>query len=494
MYELVRDQATRTLKWAALAQVLGRFAQPAVLILLARIVAPQEYGVLEVSILVITLGQLLLDMGLSKALIQTREDQAKAANVVFWSNASLGIVLYLVIFITADWIAAFFREPQIGPVLRVAGLQLPLLSLSIVQMAIAQRQLKYERQFVAMAASGLAMIAITLALTGLGFGLWAFVFGALIGAATQVVAYWLIAPWRPSLRSLEISLAPQLLGFGSLATIELLEGWFLNYGDNVVVGRFLGVENLGTYALAFNIAVFGIALVMNPIVSVAYASFSRLSDDWGKLLKAFKNTVHLSAVIVIPLGLGLILLADQISEVFLQGRWPGIATIIRILAISPGLTWVVVSINPELYRAVGRTDIMPRLLLAAIAYSLPAYLIGVQFGLVGFAIARFSIGILFLPIHVWLISKTMGVRASYMLDAVKTPALSGVMMAAAVLLVLASFPDLRPGLAWLPSLTAVLIGGATYIMGLWIFDREIVLRGYALARLAMGSDAKSDQP
>ena len=490
MYELVRDRAARTLKWAALAQ-LGRFARPAVLILMARILSPEDYGVLEISILITTLGQLLLETGLSKALIQTRRDQAKAANVVFWSSVLVGIVLYSVIFLSADWIAAFFREPQVAPILRVSGLQLPILSLSIVQMAIAQQRLKYERQFVALAASGLAMIATTLLLVGLGLGLWAFVFGSLVGATTQVVAYWLIDPWRPSLRRFESSLAPQLLGFGSLATIEVLQGWLLNYGDNVVVGRFLGLNALGTYALAFNIAVFGIGLVMNPIVSVAYASFSRLSDDWSKLHKAFSNTVHLSAAIVIPLGVGVFLLADQISEVFLQGRWPGIAPVIRILAISPGLSYVV-SINPELYRAIGRTDIMPRLLLAAIAYSVPAYLIGVQFGLLGFALARLSVGILFLPIHVWLISRTVGIGAGSLLDAVKMPVRAAAVMAAAVLLVLAIIPDLRPSMAWLTSLVAAIVGATTYVTALWMFDREIVLRGFAVVRLALGSDANPD--
>ena len=365
MYELVRDRAAHTLKWAASGQLLGRAAQPAVLLVMARILKPKDYGLLEISILIIMLGRLLLDMGLSRALIQTRKDQDKAANVVFWSNLLFGIVLYSVIFLTADWIAAFFRNPQVAQILRVSALQLPILSLSVVQMAVAQRRLKYERQFVALAASGLAMVAVTLLLVGLGLGLWAFVYGSLVGAATQAIAYWLIAPWRPSLRSFDYSLAPQLLGFGSLATIELLEGWILNYGDNVVVGRVLGVNAVGTYALAFKIAVFGIGLVMNPILSVAYASFSRLSDDWEKLHRAFINTQQLAAVVGIPLGIGVFLLADQISEVFLQGRWPGIAPIIRILVISPGLTYVL-SINPELYRAIGRTDIMPRLLLAAI--------------------------------------------------------------------------------------------------------------------------------
>lgn len=491
MYELVRDQATRTLKWAALAQLLGRFAQPAILILMARILNPGDYGVLEISILTITLGQLLLDMGLSKALIQTREDQAKAANIVFWSNVTLGIVLFVVIFLTADWIAAFFREPQVAPILRVASLQLPILSLAVVQMAIAQQQLRYERQFGAMAAAGVVMIASTLILVGLGLGLWAFVFGSLIGSATQVIAYWLIAPWRPSLRGFELSLAPQLLGFGSLATIEVLGGWLLNYGDNIVLGRFLGVNALGTYALAFNIAVLGIGLVMNPIISVAYASFSRLSDDWEKLQMAFSNTVHISAVLVIPLAVGVFLLADQISEVILQGRWPGIASVIRILVISPGLTYIM-SINPELYRAIDRADIMPRVLLAAIAYSLPAYLVGAHFGLLGFALARLSVGIVFLPIHLRILSKTLGIPASYLLDAVKIPVLAAAVMAAAVLLVLAAIPDLRPSLAWLTSLAAASIGAIIYITALWILDRKIVLRGLALARLALRSGANPD--
>lgn len=485
MYEALLSQASKSIKWAGLAQIIGRFSQPLLLLILARVLRPAEYGILEIAVLVAALSAILLDMGLSRALVQTDSDPQSAANAVFWLNFGFGAALYGLLFLGSPTIAAFFREPELIAVLRISGLQVPLLSLAVVQSGLAQRELRYERQFLALSASALVMVALTLGLTSAGQGLWAFVWGSLAGAAAQVLAYWLTNPWLPSLRRIDRSLAQRLLGFGAFAGLEVLAGWAFNYGDNVIVGRFLGVDELGTYALAFNVAVFSIALVMNPIISISFASLSRLAHAPLQLRRTFLSLTRVVALLVIPMGIGLCLLADPVAAVAFQGRWPGVAGLIRILSISPGLMYVV-SINSELYRAANRPDIMPKVLLTAIAYGLGAYLIAVSFGLTAFAVARASVGILFLPVHVLILRRTMEISAHQLWSSIRPAILGTIPMAGAVLIAGTLTVDLTGALAWLRILLPAALGVVVYLFALRWIDRQSIATGWKLIRMAIG--------
>ena len=136
----------------------------------------------------------------------------------------------------------------------------------------------------------------------------------------------------------------------------------LNYGDNLIVGYFLGIEALGMYALAFNIAVYSLYFVIQPLSSISYSAFSNMQSDIAEVRRAFINILQVSSMLIIPLGAGIALIATPISKIVLVDRWLGIIPIIQLLAIFPGSISHLLFANPELYRSLGRPDIMPKLL------------------------------------------------------------------------------------------------------------------------------------
>jgi PST family polysaccharide transporter len=480
MYEDVKKQAVGTLKWAAFGQLLARAIQPTILILLARVLSPSEYGVLEIAILVVTLALILQDFGLSRALIQTSSDLRAASNIVFLSNIGFSVIIYSIIALGSPLLANIFEAQEAIPVLRIIGLQIVILAFSTVHMSLAQRELKYQRQFTAQLLGAIAMAVTVIVLVSLGYRIWSFVIASLVGSCVQTATYWITSPWRPS-RIFDPQIARKLISFGILVAVEVFLGWLLNYGDNFVIGYFLGVESLGTYALAFNIAVFGLALLINPITSVSFASFSKLKKINSDIQRAFLNIVKVTAIIVIPSVFGLVLLADSIELVVLGGKWTGISPLIQILALSPGLTYLVV-MNPEIYKAVGKPEIMPRLLLIVALYSLPTYVVGAQFGIVGFTLARFSVGVLFFPVHVFITARLLHLPFNYIWHASKTPLLAAFGMSAIVYTTLQLIPSSEGVMGWVNLGVLTMLGFATYSLFIFWLDRELARKIVALVR------------
>lgn len=483
MYYIIRERATRAVKWSALGQWTMRAIQFLLLLLMARTLHPSEYGIFEITFLLLTLAQILQDFGLSRALIQTEADEDRAANIMFWVNILFSLAAFGLISTFAPSIASFFGEASATPFIRVAALQLIILSFRSVQLALAQRQLEYQRQFRAELLGSVATAIIAVGFLLAGFRLWAFIYGLVIGAIIQTSAYWLISPWRPSFK-FKTDISRSLLGFGGLAAAEAFQGWLINYGDNLIVGFFLGVENLGLYALAFNIAVFSFSAVLQPVSSVAYASFSSLKSDTAELRRAFLNLLRYLALLILPTGVGLALVADLIADIVLAGRWPGITPLIQLIVLFPGISHLLI-LNPELYRAVGRPDIMPKLLLVTLLYSLPAYIVGAQFGLLGVILARISVTLIFFPVHVVLVSRFLKLKLNQLWDCVKIPLFATLIMAIIIFGLLSGMGRSEGLLGWVQLAFLVLFGGGLYGFFLWLMDRDLLKKVFRLTKQAV---------
>jgi O-antigen/teichoic acid export membrane protein len=480
MYDKVASKATRTLKWATLGQLLTKGVQPLILLILARILIPEEYGILELAILVVALAQILQEFGLNRALIQTPADVKAAASIVFWLNLSLSGIAYSLLFVLAPTVSNLFGQPAASPILRIAGLQLLILAFGTVQVALAQRDLEFHRQFLGQLAGAVTMALTSLGLAMMGLRLWAFIIGSLAGSFTQVTTFWIVSPWRPTVR-FDRQLTRKLLTFGGLVAVEVFQGWFLNFGDNFILGYFLGIEKLGLYALAFNISVFSLGLIINPITSVSYASFSLLGSEIEGVRRAFLNILELIALIVLPFVIGLVMIADPVATFVLGEQWTGIARLIQILAISPGLSYIVV-VNAELYKALGKPEIMPRVLTVAILISFPLYIIGVQFGLLGFTIARFSIGAIFFPVHVIIATRVLKIPIRHIWDATKTPVVAGLGMAVTIQIMLSFFDPFQGAVGWIKLVALVCVAVLSYLVVLRWIDRELLSKTMTLIR------------
>lgn len=461
----VLARATASLKWSALAELASKAFSPLVLVVLARILAPQDFGLVAVATLGITFVQMFWEGGLGRALIQLDKRHLEAATVVFWTNLALALLAFAALQAFALPIARFLGDPIAAPVLRVLGFQVIISAVGAVQQALLTRELDFKRLFrIRMATTlGPGIVSIPLAING--FGVWALVAGTLAGQMAAVALLWLGSTWRPSL-AYDWVLARRLAGFGAWVALEGVGAWMLTSGDNLVVGRNLGVHDLGIYRTGSALVTVIFATLLSPLVPVAYPTFCRLREDASRLREVFLQLNRLLVMAVVAVSGGLVLVAPTVTEVIFPNRWVGLGWVVQMLAAMNGVAWIV-GLNAELYRAMGRPDINTKLMYIQLFYYLPAYWFGSQQGLATFCMIRVAVAVASLPLHVYFAHSVLKLKGTYLWPLLRLPLGGAVGMSVAALAVQYAWPD---GFAGLKLVAMTAVGAVAFLLSVHFSD------------------------
>jgi len=482
--ESITTRATRSMKWSALTEIVSRTASPLVFIILARILPPTDFGIVATAMIVISLAQMLWDAGLSKALVQTRESLEDAASVVFWSNVLLGGLIYVFLFLSAPAVARFFNSPDSGPVLRVMGLQVIIASLSSVQQALFVRDLDFRRLFWIKLLTGFVPGFCSIPMAFFGYGVWSLVTGSLVGQVLNSWLLWSRSSWRPKFNFRKKS-ARKLFPFGLWVLLESLGAWLITWGDNLLVGRFLGVHDLGVYRTGWMLVTMIFGLSLSPVLPVLFPTFSRLQDDLSALKSAFHKVNRILIALAMPMAAGFLLMGPEAANLLFGQKWQGLGFVLGALGVMHGIAWLV-GINAELYRAMGRPDLNTKLMFAQLLYYLPAYYMAAQDGLETFAITRLAVALVAMPIHIFLCVKMLNVSPFYLWDEGKPMMLSTIAMAIAmVILKWAILPMICVPHGSIAFAALLGWGLPVYFLSLWLLDKDFLLQTKTMIRKAV---------
>jgi len=466
-------RAASSVKWSALTEVVSRTAQPIIFVILARLLSPDDYGVVATASIAITFSQMFWDAGLSKALIQTKEAVVEAADVVFWTNVALGVALYLALFAGASWIAEFFKSPASAPVLRVLALQVLIGSFTSVQQAIFVRDLNFRSLFWIRLATAFATGLVSIPLAFFGRGVWALVAGSLVGQTINLVLLWRKSPWRPRLRY-NRDLARRLFRFGFWVVLESVGAWLITWGDNLIVGRFLGMHDLGLYRTGSLLVTILFGLALSPVLPILFPTFSRLQDDRLALAATFHKVNRMIIALTLPMGIGLLLVGTQMTDALFGQKWNGLGLVVAVMGLKEGAGWLV-ALNGELYRAMGRPDVNTKLLCVIVLYYLPAFFLASHYGLTAFTWTRFFVALVSTPIHIFVCVRMLRVSPFYLWEQGKPLFLAGLTMLLAVTAAKQALGLFRVQ-PWVPLLALVPVGVLSYGAMIWLLDRPFVLQ------------------
>lgn len=379
-------KAIHAFKWSALGEIASRTIGPLVFLVLARLLIPEDFGVVAAATVVISFSQVFADAGLAKALIQRQDKVEESANVVFWLNLGIGLAIATLIIVGAPFIAGFFHDARIAPVVQVQSLQIPLAAFSSTHTALLQKALSFKPLFwvrlVTTAVPGLA--SIPLAIHGMGY--WALVVGTLLGQAAQTTVLWKCSPWRPRW-GLDRSRLFELIAFGKWAMLSGLLGWFYGWMDAIVVGHYLGPHEMGLYRTGSTFVTMVFGLIFSPLLPVLYSAFSQLQHDSTKIGNSLLLTIKGIGIVAFPVSAGLIWMRRPIEQLIFRDEWAGIGIVVAILALAQGLAWLVGS-NGEAYRGAGKPHLETWAMVLSLAAYFVGYVISVRFGLLVFLLAR----------------------------------------------------------------------------------------------------------
>lgn len=402
-------KVVKAIKWSLLSAVVSRLAPPVFIILLARLLAPEEFGLVAMAMVVIAFVTMFQDMGFRPALVQRREVGEELKNAVFWGTALFGVVFFLALYALAPAVGQMYRSQEVVPVLRTLAVLFLITPLGTVHGALLARELDFRRLFWIELIPAIVpgMVAITLALAGLG--VWALVWGTLAGACVRVIGLWRAVAWRPG-GGAHLREWPGLLRFGGWVSVESILGWVITHSDFLFAGRYLGAMQVGYYRLGVSLVLLPARTVGQSLGRVLFPAFSRVQKNMAQVRDGFERSFRLVALLVVPVGVAGVAYADPIVPLLLGEKWYPVVDVVQVLAPAGALA-ALVNVAPPLYRAIGRVKIMPRFLTVRAVVSIPVYWMAARQGLMDLVWAKLLLTLCFVPVNLGIAVRVLGSRA-----------------------------------------------------------------------------------
>jgi O-antigen/teichoic acid export membrane protein len=461
--------AARAVIWNYISFASGKLLVLATMAVLARLLTPQEFGIVAFATVAVNWLGVLKDLGLGGAVIQRRDDTEEAAQTAYVLNLVMSGVLTAAVALAAPAVAAFFREPLVVPILRVLSFTFIIQALGALHVVLLRRNLDFRRKLIPdvgqAVIKGIASIAFAVA----GFGVWALVWGQLIGALASSVLAWMVFSWKPTFR-LHRRLVRPLMRFGMPLMLTDIQAAIWSNLDYVIVGRMLGDTALGVYTLAYRLPEMLILSVWRVLAGAIFPFFASIQSFPHLLRKGFLATIRYSQIVVVPLCVGLFITAEPAVEVLFGEQWRGAIPVLRLLAVFALVGSIGVNIG-DVYKAVGRPDILAKLSALELALLTPALILGARHGLIGVGAAHAVAAALDTTIRLMVARRFVGVTfrdiGRQMLPSLKAGAALGVVAFGALW---AAAPA-----GHLASLAAAVVAGAAaYCAVLFHADREAV--------------------
>jgi len=478
--ESLRHQATRGALWTFLQTGYVNVATLVSMVVLARLLSPDEFGIVSLAAVFVTLVTLVTDLGLTPALIRRRDPTDLQLNTAFWTSLLLSCVLAAALILSAPTIAAALHEPRTGVVLAVLAVQIPVASLRLVPLSTLTRQMRFKALAVRQVAATTIGTVGAIILAAAGQGVWALVFQSMGGVAIDVAILWWSVAWRPRL-AFSLSESKELLSFGlpALATQAVHLG--RDNGVDLIVGAMLGTHALGVWTVATRIARTILRLFATVLNTVALPTFAHVQGDHDRLVRALRRAVRATAGIAVPGMIGLAAISPTAITLVFGNRWSVSSQVAEVTAIMAAIT-VVQWLDGNVWWAFGRPGIEFNLTLAiSLAHLLAAIVAAHYGGVMAVAWALLARTLLSVPLRVLVLHRCGRIPLGVYADVPRLLACCLPMYA--VVWLIAHRLSALPQVAVLG--TEVVAGAGLYLAASWWLQRRILTELGADVRTAV---------
>ena len=324
-------------------------------IILARLLAPSEFGLIGMLAIFTSVAQSVLDSGFGSALIQKKDATQTDSSSIFYFNLLVGILLALLFYLFAPLISNFYNQPILKPITRVLSLSLIINAFSLVQLSILRKNLLYKNLFFVSTLTVLFSGTCGIIAAYSGLGVWSLVIQNLSQSIAQAILLWVLSSWRPvghfSLNSLK-----SMFSFGSKLLIAgLIETVFRNLYQTFI-GRVYSPSDVGYYSRAATMESAASAATSMALGQVIFSAFSPYQDDKGVLKKVHDKTIRMSMFVLMPVMIGLIAIAEPLFLFLLTDKWAESIPYFQLLCVI-GLLFPIVVQNYNLLRITGHTGL-----------------------------------------------------------------------------------------------------------------------------------------
>lgn len=356
-----------------------QIASMVIQIVLARLLLPDDYGIIAYLTLFINLSDVFIKQGLTTALIQKKNSDDKDFSSVFYANIVFSVLLYAILYFSAPYVSIFYNEPRLTSVMRILSLQVVIGALGSVHEAIMSRNLQFKKSFIRGLANIIVYGASGIAFAYLGLGVWALVYGRLCGLFVGMVVLWITVRWRPKL-IFSMNRLKGLFSFGSKVLGTNLLNTLFNDINSLIIGRNYSSADLAQYQRGQNIPQTMMVSIDGSINEVMYPTFSKLQDDVDSLKKALRRAIKLSIYIVLPCLIGLLAVAEPLTLLLLTEKWLPSVPYMQLTCLIC-MFWPLSSQKHAL-NALGKSSVTFKMSLIVRVITLAFLLVLIKFGII----------------------------------------------------------------------------------------------------------------
>lgn len=455
----LKARVFRSAIWVGISQIIVTAIDVGRSIVLARLLTPEIFGLMALASIAIRAIETFTRPGIAQALIARQRDFDEASATAFTMLVGRGLVLAVAMAAAAPWVAAFYQEAELESMLQILSLVFVVGGFANINTIARQRELDFRRLTYLSQATTLAGTLVTLSAAYWLRSVWALVIGQIASVSINMaLSYWFVEG-RPRF-AVNREVARELLGYGKFITGSSIVLYVASELDSVVIGKFLGTEQLGFYTLALTIANLVTTTLSKVASSIMMPAYSKLQSDIPALRNAYLRTLSLVMFAVLPAALGLISIAGPFIQLVYGDRWLETTVPLQILAIF-GLFRALAAFSGYLFEGMGIPKVaftlgMLRLAIIAVLIVPMTH----EFGLQGAAVAvtvgiacHWLLGLAYLRRHV-------GIGLPHLLTVIWRPLWTAILMVVVVRSLMSTVD------AWTLGDLAMVVGSGVIVFGL----------------------------
>lgn len=356
------SKITNGLAWSYAERILAQAVSFIVSIVLARLIAPEQYGVVSLVLIYINICNVFVTSGLGTGLVQKKDAGEQDFSSVFWVSLALGLVLYGIIFLTSPLIASFYDYEDLSAILRVLGLRIVIASVNSIQHAYVSRKMIFRKFFFSTLFGTVISAVVGIALARHGFGAWALVAQYLTNTLIDTVVLFIVLPWRPKLEFCAQRVR-YFVSYGwKIMASSFLDSVFANLRSFIIGSRYSS-SDLAYYNKGLQIPNLIVTNANSSLTRVLFPALSRVQESKAQMRLLVRKAVNLSAYLLSPILVGLIIIAKPLITLILTERWLLSVPFLQIFAASY-LFMPMHAINAEAIKATGRSDLTLKIEIA----------------------------------------------------------------------------------------------------------------------------------
>lgn len=379
----LQSTAVRSVKWNSLSQAFKLSLYFLTTVILSRLLDPSDFGLLGMATVFTSLIFVFNDFGLGSAIIQNRQLTNSNLSTIFWLSLIIGTFTMGIAILISPWVAIFYNQPHLQPLLNFMSLSFLLSSLGQVQLAQIIKRIDFKRVMIIESVAGACGASVAIALALLNYGVWSLASQNVITIGIVTSILWITSDWKPDL-TFNTNILKKVLGFSSSLLSFNLLNYFSRNADYLLVGKFLGSALLGQYTFAYRLMQFPLHNISNVVSRVLFPTLSQVQESDSLFREIFIKASQFIAFITFPLMICLFLLSREMVIVIFGAKWQPAIPVIQILALV-GMVQSVASLVGNIYTAKGKTNWLFAWGVFSSIITVTSFIIGLRWGIVGVA-------------------------------------------------------------------------------------------------------------